>query len=807
MRLIECYIENFGMLSGYSYKFDKGLNSILGDNSTGKTTLSFFIKAMFYGIGESKSRDVDENDRKKYLPWQGGTCGGSLTFEWGGKTYRVERTFGARPSEDSVRVVEPESGSLVASLSDNLGEKVFGIDRDGFERTVFLSEKSLSGKITNATIAAKLSDLVGSDGATDSFEVARKKLDERRKFYYKKGGGGSIADIEARIRECEDTLAYLERRREAANGYEATISEAARALDILLSERRELEERLRHERERATLVGQRQQYAAMLASLEVEKKSLEGFEEFFKEGIPTASEIDEAKDAWREASTLSEAIMSGEAGELTELKGFFARPTDFSEVTRIIDGVKRREDIVAERGALAGKLRLGKEALAAELGGKIPSVEEVDKHIAMMNKGGGIGAVVLAVLGAIIALGGAVLGVILSPVCYVAAAVGAIMAAVGIIGAIGGKDKGSREAQKYAARLGISGGADGLIAIRDRLAQHYSTLADDEARLAAYDEEAARLSGEISTFLASYQHGKDNDAEAIALIKSKYERYYALSLKENEARAEEKEREVRRTYLSEKARVFLAKYPTTSPDPFEEIRDKLQRRTLAAMAVERQSRECEQFRTSNNIELTENIETEAVGIAALEGSLKENEEKISAQRQKYTLAERELNDCQADVDRIDDVSASLISYKSKLAEYKDNYEVIRATLALLTEACESMTERYIGTTRTRFAEYESMMGGSGGDYSIDTNFVIKKLDRGETRAAESYSRGTKDLHALALRLALVDSLYDGDCPFILLDDPFISFDDKHLQGAKELLCAISEKKQVIYLTCSKERAI
>ncbi len=807
MRLIECYIENFGMLSGYSYKFDKGLNCILGDNGTGKTTLSFFIKAMFYGIGDTKARDLDENDRKKYLPWQGGTAGGSLTFEWGGKVYRVERTFGARPSEDTVRVVEPESGALVASLTDNLGEKVFGIDREGFERTVFLSEKNLTGKITNATIAAKLSDLVGSDGATDSFDVAKKKLEERRKFYYKKGNTGGIADIEAKIRECEDTLSYLEGRRAASVGYEATMSEAARAIDALIGERRGYEDRLRRERERAALVGQRQQYIGMVASLEVEKKSLEGYDTFFKAGLPTAAEIDEAKDAWREASSLSEAIMSSEAGELTELGGFFARPTDFSEIARIEDGIKRCEDIAAERGALAGKVRLGKDALTAELGGRIPTVDEVDRHIAAMGKGASPLSVLLAVLGGIIALSGVVLGVMLSQLFFIAAAVGAVLSALGIVRALGGKEKGAREAAKYASRLGISGGAAGLTALRDRLAQHYATLADDEARLSGYDAEAARLSGETVTFLGAYAHGKDNEGEAIRLIKARYERYYALSLKENEARAENKEREVRRAYLSEKARTFLAKYPTTSPDPFEEIREKLQRRTLSAMAVERQARECEQFRAANNIELTADMESEAVGILTLEELLRENEEKISRERQKYTLAEREWNECQADVERIDDVGASLAEYKRKLAEYKDNFEVIKMTLALLTEACERMTERYIGGARTRFKEYEEMMGGDGGDYSIDTSFVIKKHDRGESRAAESYSRGTKDLHALALRLALVDSLYDGDCPFILLDDPFISFDDKRLSGAKALLHAIAEKKQVIYFTCSRERAI
>ena len=93
MRLIECYIENFGKYSAYTHKFKNGLNVIHSDNGSGKTTLSVFIKAMFYGLTAERKQSLDENDRKKYAPWQGGAYGGSLTFENGGKIYRIERNL------------------------------------------------------------------------------------------------------------------------------------------------------------------------------------------------------------------------------------------------------------------------------------------------------------------------------------------------------------------------------------------------------------------------------------------------------------------------------------------------------------------------------------------------------------------------------------------------------------------------------------------------------------------------------------------------------------------------------------------
>ena len=144
MKLIECYIENFGKLSKMKVDFSDGLNCILGDNGSGKTTLSVFIKVMLFGMTDTKKVSLDENDRKRYMPWQGGTFGGSLTFEAGGKIYRVERSFGSKASDDTFALFDTELGRESSDFTKNLGEELFAIDADGFERTVFLSEKSLS---------------------------------------------------------------------------------------------------------------------------------------------------------------------------------------------------------------------------------------------------------------------------------------------------------------------------------------------------------------------------------------------------------------------------------------------------------------------------------------------------------------------------------------------------------------------------------------------------------------------------------------------------------------------------------------
>ena len=80
-----------------------------------------------------------------------------------------------------------------------------------------------------------------------------------------------------------------------------------------------------------------------------------------------------------------------------------------------------------------------------------------------------------------------------------------------------------------------------------------------------------------------------------------------------------------------------------------------------------------------------------------------------------------------------------------------------------------------------------------------------KNERGTLRSTESYSRGTRELYALAARFALIDSLYENEEPFIILDDPFAYFDDKRLSSALAMIKKLAKDKQIIYLTCTGSR--
>ena len=240
MKINDIYVENFGKLSSYSLKLSEGMNSLCFDNGYGKTTLTYFIKAMLYGLDQTTKHSLFENERKRFLPWQGGTYGGWMSFTEGGRSYRVERTFGAKAAEDKFTLYSLETGKVSGDYTEKLGEELFGIDKDGFERTVFISEQFLSGENHNQTISAKLSDLSGVEGDLADYDKAIDAIEKQIKIYKKKGGGGLIKDTEqelcraigeldelgrskARLKTLEEKLAAVRKSEEELEAESAAI--------------------------------------------------------------------------------------------------------------------------------------------------------------------------------------------------------------------------------------------------------------------------------------------------------------------------------------------------------------------------------------------------------------------------------------------------------------------------------------------------------------------------------------------------------------------------------------------------------
>lgn len=196
MKLIRCHIENFGVLSDFDFAFDDGLTIICQGNGFGKSTFAAFIKAMFYGFPRTGARNIVENERKRYDPWQGGKYGGYLEFKIQDTSYRVTRYFGKTAAKDTFSLLDLSSRRPSEVYSEKLGEELFRLDADSFARSTYVPQLSASDVEATTSIRTKLSNLVEDTNDLSNYDTAEKKLRYyRTKFRAYRGNGGIINEV------------------------------------------------------------------------------------------------------------------------------------------------------------------------------------------------------------------------------------------------------------------------------------------------------------------------------------------------------------------------------------------------------------------------------------------------------------------------------------------------------------------------------------------------------------------------------------------------------------------------------------
>ncbi|HEY8444094.1 MAG TPA: hypothetical protein VIL24_04795 [Clostridia bacterium] len=205
MILKKCYVENFGRLHKFSYEFKEGLNVIQQENGWGKTTLSVFIKSMFYGLPANRKSDLSQNQRKKYTPWQGGKFGGYIEFEVGNKSYRIERFFGKTESQDTFALYDLATNKPSNDYSPMIGYEIFRLDEDAYERSTFFPQANYKTGV-NDSIRAKLTNLIEDEDDIAGFSQAVEALKTKKSLFEKRGNKGLIAELEAQEIDLQEQL-------------------------------------------------------------------------------------------------------------------------------------------------------------------------------------------------------------------------------------------------------------------------------------------------------------------------------------------------------------------------------------------------------------------------------------------------------------------------------------------------------------------------------------------------------------------------------------------------------------------------
>ena len=145
-------------------------------------------------------------------------------------------------------------------------------------------------------------------------------------------------------------------------------------------------------------------------------------------------------------------------------------------------------------------------------------------------------------------------------------------------------------------------------------------------------------------------------------------------------------------------------------------------------------------------------------------------------------------------------------FRAEIAALREQYDVCAKTLCYLEEARNSFTSRYMNPFLRSFRRYYGMLTGQSAEsIQTDADFSIAVMDGGQPRDPSLMSEGTQDLISFCRRMAMIDAMYPGEKPFLVLDDPFSNLDDERLKGGLRFLHSASLEYQIIYLTCHKSR--
>lgn len=244
MKLIRLSVENFGVLHNEVVDCHTGLNVFCRENGAGKTTLAAFLCAMLYGLPSSRKTDLEENERKKYQPWQGGPFGGSMTFSVGEKTYRAERYFaeGTSTRRDTFVLYDLADNTVSNDYSEHLGYELFGLDAAAFARSAYLSQRLTNDDRGTDSITAKLSAAVdgGTDDGDGMYRTAAAILDKQRQYYQKQGGRGYLAQLDERLTKLHEKEYAARNARADAGRFTEEAQELQTALAGLHTEKQRL---------------------------------------------------------------------------------------------------------------------------------------------------------------------------------------------------------------------------------------------------------------------------------------------------------------------------------------------------------------------------------------------------------------------------------------------------------------------------------------------------------------------------------------------------------------------------------------
>lgn len=321
MRIKECYIENFGGLSKVNIEFNEDFTVINRPNGFGKTTLANFIKAMFYGFSSTTKRNIKDNDRKKFTPWNGGKFGGYVIFEHNQELLKLERYFGKTARSDEVKLYDLKNNRCKSNCQSDLGVKFFELDAESFMRSIYIEESPVQGRFDTDSIKAKLADLVDDSDDVNNFERATKEVKDRvNELTSSRKSNTEYKAINDQISLLDDELTSARILVASKDRLTDNLRHARSEIDRYKSELNDVKNKIHSYNNQTARQSIIRQIKDLETELDKKQKILEQFDSEFPKGTPNEDERSTIISIINEITELRASINSSTLRSVRELK-------------------------------------------------------------------------------------------------------------------------------------------------------------------------------------------------------------------------------------------------------------------------------------------------------------------------------------------------------------------------------------------------------------------------------------------------------------------------------------------------------
>ena len=180
MQLKNLQINGFGKLEDININLKNGLNLIIGENESGKSTFTEFIKGIFYGVSRNKN-GKDYSDYEKFKPWNDKNFSGKLVYALNDEEYVVYRDF----NRNNTKIYDKNGIEITSEFNKDksrgaeVGIAHLQMDEETFDNSVFIKQKEIKvNELSQNTMIQKLTNIIQSGEEDVSYETTIKKLEK-----------------------------------------------------------------------------------------------------------------------------------------------------------------------------------------------------------------------------------------------------------------------------------------------------------------------------------------------------------------------------------------------------------------------------------------------------------------------------------------------------------------------------------------------------------------------------------------------------------------------------------------------------